>query len=341
MGHPQLENATGFAVEPLLLADRDGRPLLVPLIKGTYEIAPGAPLRLAEEQVPVNPEGEFWGEPGASSYRYEPETAFTKPLIDFVVIGHAYAQVRGTTELSVELKVGGVSKAVKVLGDRFWVKALGAITMTRPLPFERIPLTYENAYGGREENPSDSEKPSCERRNPLGKGFVGKNEKWKEQRALPNLENPRTPIRRITDSPQPAGLGFISPDWEPRASFAGTYDDAWKKGRMPLLPTDFDPRFFNAAHPDLVMPSGALRGDEPVLILNTCPGGRISFNLPGRRLPRVRVALRKKDDLLAETLLDTIIVDTDRNRLFLLWRCAVPLNGGPHDLISLRVGMEN
>ena len=89
MGHPVMENKTSFAFEPLFLMNEEGLPLLVPIVKATYNIQEGAWLTLAEKQVPVNIAGEYWGDPEKSSYKYEPETAFIKPATDVVLIGHA------------------------------------------------------------------------------------------------------------------------------------------------------------------------------------------------------------------------------------------------------------
>jgi hypothetical protein len=47
--------------------------------------------------------------------------------------------------------------------------------------------------------------------------------------------------------PSPAGFGPIACHWQPRVGFAGTYGDAWVANRLPLLPDDFDDRFFQSA----------------------------------------------------------------------------------------------
>ncbi len=57
------------------------------------------------------------------------------------------------------------------------------------------------------------------------------------------------PIGSASDKPPPAGVGYV-PAWHPRATFAGTYDEAWRKKRAPYLPADFAPRFFQAAPQD-------------------------------------------------------------------------------------------
>ena len=97
-------------------------------------------------------------------------------------------------------------------------------------------------------------------------------------RSLPNLEDPSHLISSPKDRPPPAGFGPIAPSWEPRRSLAGTYDEAWQARRAPFLPKDFQARFFNAAHPDLVC-KRYLRGGEPVQIINAS-ASPMRFHLP-------------------------------------------------------------
>ncbi len=80
-------------------------------------------------------------------------------------------------------------------------------------------------------------------------GFCAPGRAFEDGVSLPNLEDPADPLLRWGQIAAPAGFGFVSPDWEPRASLGGSYDETWRRERMPLLPGDFDRRFFNAASP--------------------------------------------------------------------------------------------
>jgi hypothetical protein len=338
MGQFALENETPFAAEPLALADEAGRPLLVLVIKATYEVDRKG-LRLAEEQAPVNIEGEHWGKPEESSYKYEPECAFIKMGTDVVLIGHAHAPASGTTELLVALQVGPLRKGVRVVGDRVWFKSVGSVSMTKPRPFERIPLVYERAFGGWDRSHPESSKHSFEARNPVGVGFRASPKDFEEGLRLPNLEDPLHPLKRFGDVVPPAGFGFISPHWQPRAAFAGTYDEAWKKQRAPLLPRDFDRRFFSAASAGMVS-SAFLRGDEEVVITHASPHGRLSFRLPGQLPPEVIAELASGEDVKPPMHLDTVTLDMDAHRAFLMWRGHLPLLEGLHDVRELKVSAQ-
>lgn len=335
MGHATIENRTPFALETLFLADEEGRPLLVPLVQATYDIVAGRSLALAEKQPPPSLTGERW-DPRAevSSYRGEPAYAFTKPATDVVLIGHAQDPVRRSAELQVTFRVGPVGKVLRVIGDRFWVRSAGAIGATRPMPFDRIPLSYERAFGGWDRSHPDPARHTFEPWNPVGTGFRAPGGQFEEGIQLPNIEDPSHPIQQWGQVVAPAGVGFTSPDWQPRAALAGTYDEAWTKDRMPLLPKDFDRRFFNAASPGLVAP-GYLAGDEPVLVDNASPHGRLSFRLPGVRPPRCRVELVRGDDAELEMRLDTVIVDADADRVHLQWRAHLVLRDGPHEVRTI------
>lgn len=335
MGHPAVDNTTPFALEPVFLTDEEGRPLLVVLVQATFDLHPVRGIDLAERQPPLSIAGELWGADAAtSSYKIEPAFAFFKPATDVVLIGHAQAPRHAVPELQVVFRVGPVGKAVRVFGDRAWVRSSGGLVPSRPRPFDRIPLTYEHAFGGWDRSPPDPAKHAYEPRNPVGIGFRAPNAAIEEGLRLPNIEDPDDPLQHYGQTVAPAGMGFVSPGWQPRAALAGTYDEAWSKARKPLLPRDFDRRFFNAASRRLVAP-GYLRGDEPVLVENASPFGRLSFRLPGLRAPRCRVGLVLQDDAPVELRLDTVIVHTDADRVLLLYRGHVVLRDGPHDVRTI------
>jgi len=81
-------------------------------------------------------------------------------------------------------------------------------------------------------------------------------------------------------------------------------------------------------------------GDEPVLIENATPNGRLEFILPGVRPPKIRVQLRGRGDAQLETNLDTVIINTDENLLLMLWRTNLVLRNGPHDVVAIEITAE-
>jgi len=336
LAHPEIENRTPFAFEPVFVADEDLRPVVATLIKGTFSFDAHGNVWLAEDQIRVNLTGEPATPAPVSSYKYEPEIAFWKAATDVALIGHAQPPGGGVTQVEVGIKVGPVRKAATVFGDRYWVMANRTARRSRTGPLNPIPLTWENAFGGRDETRSTPERAVLEPRNPVGTGFGTPLQKDGDHFKLPNIEDPAQLIDEYGALVTPCGFGFTSPDWQPRAALAGTYDESWDKTRKPFLPVDFDRRFFNAAAPGLVAP-GYLRGDEEVVLLNATSVPRLAFRLPAIPPPRCRVVLRGKSDMPLQPNLDTVIVNTDEERLILLWRAFAPVAGGPHDVVAIEV----
>ncbi|MDY7230919.1 DUF2169 family type VI secretion system accessory protein [Hyalangium rubrum] len=311
------------------------RPLLVLLVKATYTICPDG-LKLAKDQAPIHIAGIPWGKPEESSYRYEPECAFIKLATDIVLVGHGWAPSQGTREIFVSLSVGPAQKSVRVVGDRTWYKRMGFMSITKPQPFERMPLIYERAFGGWDRSQNEFGQNTFEPFNPVGVGFRSSARHFEEGLHLPNLEDPHHLLEHFGQRVPPAGFGFLSPHWHPRAAFAGTYDETWDRTRKPLLPTDFDRRFFNAASPGLVAP-GYLQGNEPVVITNASPRGTLAFSLPGQAAPVITVERLGVTDVKPEMRLDTVILDTDAEHVLLLWRGHLLLFESVHEVQALHI----
>jgi hypothetical protein len=127
-------------------------------------------------------------------------------------------------------------------------------------------------------------------------------------------------ITKPEDQPHPASLGYVAPSWEPRKSFAGTYNEVWIKKRAPYLPENFNSRYFNAAHPDMVY-KGYLMGGEPVTITNMSAQGPFKFNMPICEFETsVQIAARAEEPPMN---LETVLIEASEARLSLVWRAAV------------------
>jgi hypothetical protein len=252
-----------------------------------------------------------------------------------VLIGHVHAPRLGATTATFGLRVGKLEKQAVAFGDRVWFRSAGRIAPTAPRPFEKIPVRWERAYGGWDRSNPQPARHMVEKRNPVGVG-ARPSRTFEDGLRLPNIEDPKSPLRQLGDAPAPVGFGFVSPHWEPRASYAGTYDERWRKERAPLLPKNFDRRHLNAAPPGQVA-DGYLRGDEPVLAVGVAADGPLSFTLPGVPPPSVVVRLHSDADQTLTTNLDTVIIDSDERRLQLLWRTHLVLPRGPLEVAGIEV----
>lgn len=341
MPHPEIRNGTGFAYAATVLSDEEAVPQFVSIVQAEYLFSASGELQLLPEQAAPNLGGEWYGDDLAvSSIKREPQFAFIKLATDVVLIGQAHAPHVGATAVQVGIMVGPVRKIARVTGDRHLFCRLGISTISAPEPFEKIPLIYERAFGGWDRTDENPEKHSYEPRNPVGTGFRAGAPPDADELAVPNVEDPESPFRAFGDTPPPVGFGFIAANWQPRAGFAGTYDRAWDQGRKPLLPVDFDRRFFNGASPGLIAP-GYLAGDEPVALLGVTPEGRVGFHLPGVTPPVCTVHTRGHGRTELRTNLDTVIVDSDRRLLTLQWRATLPLRDGPHEVTAVDVLLDS
>lgn len=296
------------------MPDVAGVDSVIVVVKGTFTLD-GRPT-VAEAQVPVAPMAEYYADPASSSMRVAPDLSLPKPSTDVLVIGSAFPRRgRPVDEMMVEVHVGPVSRFARVFGDRVWRSSASGYSMTRPAPFATMPLTWERAYGGREETPQG---PDEDARNPVGTGFRATDGVYAfDGLPVPNVEQPSQPITSWKDRPVPCGFGPVSPHWEPRRSYAGTYDDVWQAQRAPYLPADFDPRFLQVAPPDAIAPE-PLTGGESVLLHGLSPQGDLSF-----ALPRADLAIAFVLDGAAHTrpvVLDTVTFEPDVSRFTMVWR---------------------
>jgi len=222
---------------------------------------------------------------------YESDIVPFKPATDIALAGKAWAPENKPAEaVLVTLHVGSLSRSLCVFGQRNWKssRVIGRrYIMTEPMPFLNRPLTYRDAFGG-----VDGTTGEYCKENPIGTGFC-----------------------------------FICRNWQPRADFAGTYDNDWRQNRWPLPPEDFDARFYNAAHPDLQV-SDYLMGDEAVEMINLSNQGKIEFELPGLQTHcwierRTKPAWELEESVTMH--LDTLFLMPEERRFCLVWRGSADL----------------
>jgi hypothetical protein len=334
----KFENLTPFEAQRYAISDKEGNNLLLLVAKGTFIFDKQGSLTVDKTPQPIQMADIYYGKPGESSIKYASDFSFDKTATDIALTGHAYAPGINCKESFVVLKVGLLQHVVKVFGDRVWKKRLGFSTMRSPQPFERIPIVYERAYGGYDRSNKDPGKHEYESRNPVGIGFRSKKgDRPKEDSPLPNFEDPNAIISGIDDRPTPAGFGFIAPSWDPRRKFAGTYDKTWKESRLPLLPLDFDTRFFNAANPALVC-QGFLKGNEPVEIIGASSLGTIRFDLPG--IHPECVIKESQEETLIRMNLDKCHFNMDDDQVVLVWSCNYRVPGAFRDIQNVTCRMH-
>lgn len=313
----ELRNETAFPAAILPGLDKECRDTLTVVVKGTFAVTRAGGVTPADAQLELQRGDAFFGEPGASSVKHEDECSPEKRGTDVVLIGSAWAAAGGKKAASVDvsLRVGRLSKVARVFGDRVWYRTPTGVAASEPVPFSRMPLVWERAFGGKDAADPNGGDP----RNPIGVGFTSATDA--DGVRLPNVEDPEALVQSPADRPAPSGFGWIGRHWQPRARFAGTYDDAWRTNRAPLLPLDFDDRFHNGASTGLVS-TKHLEGGEPVVVTNASESGELRCQVPGSA-PELAISMRG-EVTEPRAVLDTLVVLPDERRLVVVWRATVP-----------------
>ena len=313
-----LDDTTRGSSIAVPMKDKHGRTLIVAILTYTFTvdraghvaITSSEPPRLVDECQSLDPAS------GGGSIRRPSQLYDAKPGTDVVLVGHAHPSGRAT-HVDVSLRVGPIAKTVRAHGPRAWQQGpFGGLTAgpARPIS-DPVPLIYELAWGGFDD--SDRERIVADERNYLGRGVAREPRRLVGQPAA-QLEDPAHPIGSA--SVVPASFGPIHRHWQPRARFAGTYDQRWQETKMPLLPDDFDARFHVAVPHDQWSPQ-PLRGDEPFDIRGATPEGVWRFQLP-RVTPGFSAFVSGRRQEL-RTHLDSIVIDADRGSVELTWRAEV------------------
>ncbi|WP_321801139.1 DUF2169 domain-containing protein [Caballeronia sp. J97] len=326
----QLENDTPFAAERTIVMDKDGEKSWVVVVKATYLVQEDGTVELAAHQLPPLYSPEYSREPGRSSMLYEADLIATKATTDILINGQAYAPAGKPAEsVDVGFRIGALTKRLRVWGDRLWYTGYtGGLRASSPLAFERMPITYERAFGGWDKSDPDPSRQRLYSSNPVGAGFAMSAGQLNGH-LLPNVEYPGQLISSWRDRPSPAGFGAIASYWSPRLECGGTYDDEWMENKFPLLPDDFDDRFYQSAPTDQ-QTVGYLRGGEIAVLVNLTQSGRWQF-----RLPKVYLAFSTwfgSEVVEHRASLQTVIIEPDARRVIMVWQTSLDCH---HELDDL------
>lgn len=301
-----IENRTPFIASTFIQVDAEGNEVFLAVFSASFDVPDGTTqFQPTVEQLPISFSDVSFGDPACSSTRYEGEIAWTKPGVDVILNGQAHAP-RGTRvhEMQVGLKLASIRKVLNVTGDRLY----DAGSYSQPHPFVKMPIVYERAYGGTDDN------GRTDPRNPLGVGFHHARSMDRAVKThAPNVTYANEPFRSPSDKPRPAGFGVIGRGWHPRLPLAGTYDQAWIDNQWPLPPKDFDTRHNLCAPADQQLQQ--LNECEEVSVIGMTPDGPWNFHLP-----RVVAPIRLLYDDRTEDRsfrVDTIIIEPDLRRVTL------------------------
>lgn len=307
-----LSNQTRYAAERTFCRDHDGAERWLVAVRATFNFSEAGVVTPAKEQPPIVRAPHFAGDPLSSSLIAESDLVRTKSSTDVVVRATALAPFGEPVEsLDVGIAVGRLEKHLIVCGDSHWEPGVWGIRPSKSVPFSKMPISYERAFGGLRPPKSPREAVSSDPRNPIGCGAI-----VEEKKPLPNIFYPGERLTRPAQVVRCAGFGAIPPVWQPRLKYAGTYDEAWRNNRRPLFPVDFDDRFFQCAPEDQQI-SGFLKGGEAVTLYHLTPSGNVRF-----QLPRIDFGFRTRISggvTHHRADLHTILIEPDEMRFSMTW----------------------
>ncbi|VEJ56332.1 DUF2169 family type VI secretion system accessory protein [Pragia fontium] len=326
----KLTNHTAFTADYIFDNTKDGRELLVIVIKSTYELPElDQEPQVAPVQLSLTQADECTGEPGYSATLLESDYVSYKPCCDVLLNGCAWSfDGLPKEEVIVSLEVGPISKSFTVKGHRTWGKK-------KPQPFISLPISYDTAFGGTDE--SEPKKLRFYRENPIGTGYSYHKKNINEM-LLPNTEETGQPVTKPDGKYRPMSFGSISRTSPLRVQYAGTYDEKWRENVMPFMPADFDFRFFQTAPLDQQMPY--IKGGEPVRLHNLSVKGEIRFCLPTQKLS-ILVVPYHDESYVVTPVIDTLIIEPEANHFSLISRIAVPLKNDYFDIEEVVVGKNS
>ncbi len=283
------------------------------------------------------PEVQLWGTAAAalaeSGIQTPLDEGWAKPCGEFMVYGAACApNGNKVQQLSVRATLGRISKELYVFGDRTFGPAG---LPSQPLPFSRMPLSANAAFGG-----------AGFADNPAGKGFVKVEQvDGSLRRPLPNVELPRQLMTAEGDNPQPATLGALAADNSARTRHLGHFDDRWLKQHWPNMPDDTRLEYFLAAAPDQHM-TGYWNGNESFELHNMHPTHqRLSGKLPGLRarcFVNRRLGDQRQQFSEIEARPETIWLFPDHECGIVLYRATLnPADGDADDVLHVMAEWEN
>ncbi|HEX8612627.1 MAG TPA: DUF2169 domain-containing protein [Telluria sp.] len=323
----------------------EGERLDVLVVRATFDFAcDGAVMTLAQTQKEIVLGDAFAGAKGSDVMRAvvvdDGDVLLYKPGTDVLVTGSASAPDGiAAKEWIAGIRVGALKKLLRLHGPRQFRKGVMGWKLGPAQPVTNVALDYRLAYGGCIDIPAeltdDKEADLIGHpRNPAGCGWLPSAgayahlprrarahvKEWisaQKNMAAPQIEDVVEAVGNPYANVAPQGFSATARWWSPRVELQGKYDDMWRATRYPLLPKEFDARFFQCASAGLVA-TPHLEGDETVTMLGLLPA-RTEMTLPGWK---IIVAIKRASgaDEISLPVLDTLRFDLDTGQASLVWR---------------------
>lgn len=271
-------------------------------------------------------------------------------------------------KITNDKKLSQWSKQIVVTGEQYWQR-VGEDWQKLPIiPTTKVTLNYENAYGGNFKliNPQQNNlgagvltTPDIHYApNPSGCGWLPSKkdqnslldvQKYELEQQIQALEQIKAPqlftikagktqafdnLTHPNDPIQVAGFGSYTNFWQPRAQYISDELDWSQESTNGGYPVDFDMRHWQQAPADQWLDFD-INGKEILTLTGIFPESKVSYTLPKFQT----FIIIRDPKQLAMTLdmnIDTLIIDSDKRTLEVIWRRIVLLSEfGPNTSVEV------
>ncbi|MBS9782952.1 MAG: DUF2169 domain-containing protein [Pasteurella sp.] len=337
----RLQNFSKLQASYTMGLQKDGRECIVIVAKGSWTIPQNSkeePRLITDNPLEIIEADEYLGEPGLSPLKYENDFARFKKKCDVIMHSCAYAGTELEAKyVDVNLSIDDkLNKSIRVHGPRYWESYLGLISIGESEYFEKQPIHYGIAYGGVDSAREDKGKTATYLKNPVGIGYLPNTPRKNiVGQPAPQLESLKTRINGTVGNYPALSFGPIAKNYPERLKYAGTYDDYWSKNIRPLLPDDFDERFYQCAPNDQQMPY--IKGGETISLTNLTHKSNLNFIIPKQKL-FMSYMVTSTEEIEIEAFADTLIIEPEENRFSIVWRGNIPIKNSIHEIDDVIVG---
>lgn len=290
------------------------------LLLQSYHALGGEPRWIVTVGYVVQKDGSFLDEAQAWPWLlpHFPDEAFDGGLKKargaYGVAGQAWAPAgQPVSAMAVRVQIGALEKTLHVHGERHWQRGAAGWRPSDAQPFQSMPLTLRQAYGG-----------TGYGENPYGRGWLDDSDQAQGV-PLPVVEHPHQPVLSPADRFAPATLTRLPAGAGSRMQWVGRLDERWQQERFPWLPDDTDSRWFDGFAQDQVQNDYWL-GNEHWRVYGMHPDqAEVSGRLPGLR-PRLLLRRQGSQQIEQAPLdLDTVWLFPEQERVLLLYRASIPV----------------
>ena len=110
----------------------------------------------------------------------------------------------------MSLRVGGVNKSFDVVGNRVWQASALSLGVSKPVPFVKMPFSYDNAFGGTDKAKGNRDTFRSFLPNHFGVGWHEHlDTKYVDNTPLPNTEETGRPVTKPIGNYKPMAFGPI------------------------------------------------------------------------------------------------------------------------------------